>query len=102
MPKIEHIVVATRNPGEDPRDKGAAEEGFYTVEGDTLTMVTVDGTPLRSADGHRITARLAPGEDAKKIAARHTLSRWRSERAREELVPGFNSPIRYSAPYGGY
>jgi hypothetical protein len=103
MPEIKHVIVATRNPtGDDPRDKGASEEGFYTVDAGLLTMVTVGGAPLRAANGERITARLAPEEDAKRVASRLTLSHWRTQRSRDEVVEGFNRPLHQAAPYGGY
>ena len=54
MLEIDHVVVGTRNQtGDDPRDRGDSEEGFYTVEGDLLTMVNVDGVPLRNAAGEK-------------------------------------------------
>jgi hypothetical protein len=94
--EIHHVVVGTRNPnGDDPRDMGDSEEGFYTVSDGLLTMVNVDGAPLRNAAGERITARLAAGEVARNIAARLVLARWRIERDAGGGVPGFGRRLSY-------
>jgi hypothetical protein len=52
---------------------------------------------LRAANGERITAQLRAGESAKTVASRLVLSHWRNERAREELVSGFNRPLHYQS-----
>jgi hypothetical protein len=101
MPEIYEVTVITANPTGNDR-VGSCEIGHYTITGDTLTMVTADGAPLRATNGERITHRLAPEEDAKRVAGRLTLSHWRNQRAQNELVPGFNRPLHEAAPYGGY
>jgi hypothetical protein len=98
---IFQVTVITSNPTGNDR-VGSCEVGHYTVDGGLLTLVTADGAPLRAANGERITARLAPEEDAKRVASRLTLSHWRTQRAQNEIVPGFNRPLHQSAPYGGY
>ena len=95
LPEIKHVVVITRNPSGAEGDFGASEEGFYTVDGGLLTMTDSEGAPLRAANGERITARLAPDEDGKRVAGRLTLARWRSERDASEAVPGFNRRLGY-------
>jgi hypothetical protein len=100
MLEIHHVVVATRNPsGDDPLDRGDSEEGWYTVDAGLVTMVTVDGVPLRAANGERITARIVDGTAPRTVAARLVLSRWRNER---DAGSDFNRPLHYSRPYGGY
>jgi hypothetical protein len=91
---IHQVTVITSNPT-GPGDVGSCEVGRYTVDGGLLTMVTAGGAPLRAANGERITARLAPEEDAKRVAGRLTLSHWRIQRAQGEIVPGFNRPLHY-------
>jgi len=98
---IRQVTVITCNPS-GYGNKGNCEIGHYTVDGGLLTMVAADGTSLRTSGGERITARLAPGEDPRRVASRLKLTQWRNERAQGELVPGFNSPLHQSAPYGGY
>jgi hypothetical protein len=94
---IHHVVVATRNPtGDDPRDNGDSEEGFYQVEGNFLTMVDVDGAALRNRFGERITHHLASGDNPRQVAARLVLSRWRTDRDASEGVLGFGRRLNYS------
>lgn len=97
MLEIHHVVVGTRNPTSgDPRDAGDSQEGWYTVEGGLLTMVTVDGVPLRNGAGERITARVTDGTAPRTIAARLVLSRWRATPAGSN----FNRPISYPSDRG--
>jgi hypothetical protein len=94
--EIHHVVVGTRNPsGDDPRDMGDSQEGWYTVSDGLLTLVNVDGVALRNGAGERLTARIADGTAPRTIAARLVLSRWRNERDATEGVPGFGRRIRY-------
>jgi hypothetical protein len=101
MPDVKEVTVTTRNPS-GPGDVGSCEVGHYKVDGDLLTLVDAGGVPLRTNSGERITARLAAGDEARRVAYRLTLARWRNERDRNELVPGFNGPLHQSEPYGGY
>jgi hypothetical protein len=99
MLEIHHVVVGTRNPTSgDPRDKGDSEEGWYTSDAGLVTMVTVDGVPLRASNGERITARITDGTTPRTVATRLVLSRWRATDAGSD----FNRPLHYSRPYGGY
>jgi hypothetical protein len=93
MSDVRSVIVGTRNPlGEG--DTGSAEQGWYVVEGDTLTLTTADGVPLRDErTGQRIVHHLLPNENAKGVAKNLTLRRWRASQPDDN---GFNRPIRYS------
>ena len=54
--RIQEITVTTRNPSGAPGDLGSCEVGFFAVDGDVLTLVEGDGTPVRTKSGERITA----------------------------------------------
>jgi hypothetical protein len=85
------LGLITSNPaGRD--DSGSCEHGYYTVEGDLLSMVTSTGEPLRGGFGERVAARPNGGSE-KSVAMRLTLEHWRS--ARRDEMAGFNRPIRY-------
>lgn len=99
MPDIHQVTVITRNPS-GPGDVGSCEVGHYTVDAGLLTMVTAAGVPMRAANGERITARLAPEEDARRVAGQLTLAQWRNERDASEAVPGFGRRLRYDDPMG--
>lgn len=103
MPEIKHVVVATRNPTPGHRnDVGSAEEGYFFVSDGVLTMCDVKGSPLRDDHaGNRITHRLLDGENERVIASRFVLSRWRAANGGDDMA-GFNAPIHYATPYGGY
>jgi hypothetical protein len=51
--------------------------------------------------GNRITHRLLDGENERVIASRFVLSRWRAANGGDDMA-GFNAPIHYATPYGGY
>jgi hypothetical protein len=91
MPKA--VVAIVSNPvGKD--DRGIVAEGFYTLDGDLLTMTDRDGVPLRDENnGAQITHRLLPGESEKVVAKRLTLRRHREEN-RDEMA-GFHRWVRY-------
>lgn len=92
--EIQQVTVITRNPI-GANDVGSCEIGHYTVDAGLLTMVSAEGAPLRAANGERITARLTPEEDARRVAGRLTLSHWRTQRDASEAVPGFGRPLDY-------
>jgi hypothetical protein len=54
MPEIKSVIVITANPSGGRDDLGSCEEGFYTLDGDVLTMVTATGQPLRGTFGERL------------------------------------------------
>jgi hypothetical protein len=67
-------------------------EGFYTRDGDTLTMTDRDGVPLRDDNnGERITVRLLPTDNEKTVAKRTTLRLHRAERGDD--VANFRVPF---------
>jgi hypothetical protein len=93
MMQVRQVTVITSNPTENDR-VGSCEIGYYTIEGDLLTMVDSEGAPLRNANtGERITHRMVPGENEKAIARRLTLRIWRE--ARGDEMSGFNRRIDY-------
>ena len=91
---IHQVTVITANPT-GPGDVGSCEVGFYTVDAGLLTMVNAEGVAVRSTNGERITARLAPEEDGRRVAGRLTLSHWRNQRDSSETVPGFGRRLDY-------
>jgi len=93
MSDVRQVTVITRNPiGKD--DGGSCEEGWYTVDGDLLTMTDAEGVALRNPNtGEKITHRLAPGESDKAVAKRLGLKMYRGERGDDDK--GFNRPLRY-------
>jgi hypothetical protein len=93
MPEIKSVIVATAHPI-GPNDTGQCAQGWYTLDGDVVTMCGSDGVPLRdSMSGAKIVHRLVDGEHPVVIAKRLTLRIHRSERGDE--MAGFNRPIRY-------
>jgi hypothetical protein len=92
MPKAVIVIVA--NPISKD-DRGIVAEGFYTRDGDTLTMTDRDGVPLRDDNnGERITVRLLPNDNEKSVAKRTTLRLYRAERG-DETSSAFNRRIDY-------
>jgi hypothetical protein len=90
---IRQVTVITANPGGSD-DVGSCEVGYYTIEGDLLTMVDSEGVPLRNSNsGEKITHRLGAGENRETIAMRLTLKLWRE--ARGDDMAGFNRRIDY-------
>jgi hypothetical protein len=91
MSDVHQVTVITRNPlGED--DVGNCEIGFYTVDGDILTLTTAEGVALRDEyTGERITAYL-DGEHPATIAKRIVGRRYRASQPDDN---GFNRPLRY-------
>ena len=44
MPEVRNVTVILRNPNTSvPGDTGQVTIGYYTVEGDTLTMTDITG-----------------------------------------------------------
>jgi hypothetical protein len=85
MMEIKAVWITTRPPrGDDP---GACEIGHYKVENDMVVMCREDGRPT----GKKV--RLAPGDDAQKIAGRLT----RESFLRREPESAFNRPLNYAA-----
>jgi len=91
MPKA--VIVIVSNPV-GKKDAGIVAEGFYTRDGDLLTMTDRDGNPIRDDNtGERVTVRLQPGQDEKAEAKRATLRLHRA--GRDEVSAAFNRRIEY-------
>ena len=90
---IKGVVVIVSNPT-SKNDGGEVAEGWYTLDGDLLTMTDRDGVPLRDDNsGARITHRLANGESDKAVAKRLTLRRYREEN--RDGMSAFHRRIEY-------
>lgn len=94
----ERVIIEVEAPS-SWRETGIVAEGFYVVEGNTLTMTYADGQPVR-IDGELVQHTLAEGESAKKAAGRltRTVRRALSGRAMKQEV--FGRSINY--PKMGY
>jgi hypothetical protein len=94
MSDVKAVIAIVSNPV-GKNDGGEICEGFYTRDGDTLTMTDRDGIPLRDDNtGERITVRLLPSDNEKTVARRATLRRYRAERG-DETSSAFNRRISY-------
>jgi hypothetical protein len=83
MSDVKPIIAVASNPVRKG-EGGEAVEGWYTRDGDTLTLTDRDGTPLRNEDtGARYTQSLEPGDVEKVIAARLTMRHHRAQRGDE-------------------
>jgi hypothetical protein len=70
---------------------GAVEFANYTIDGNTVMLVTEHGAPI---DRHKFSRRLKSGEDAHAVAA-VMLRQWKKPKS-----GGFNRALRY--PKIGY
>jgi hypothetical protein len=85
-------VIVTIRPG-DPEtgDPGSARFGYYTVDGELLTMTDENGTPIKNDQDQMITVVLEHAGDAHGVAASLTRNRSRGSGMR-----GFSKgPLRY-------
>jgi hypothetical protein len=95
-PKVERVIVTIRPSDPETGDPGSARFGYYTVEGDLLTMTDENGTPIKNGRDEMITAVLEDGSDARAIASVLTRNRSRGSGMR-----GFEKgALRY--PDGGW
>jgi len=95
-PKVERVIVTIRPSDPETGDPGSARFGFYTVEGELLTMTDENGTPIKIDQDKMITAVLESPSDAHGVAA--SLVR---RRARGDGMRGFEKgALRY--PDGGW
>jgi hypothetical protein len=87
--EIKAVIAVVSNPA-GKGDGGIVTEGWYTRDGDTITLTDIHGDPLRNEDtGARYTQRLEPGENEKVIAARLVLRRYRAQRG--DAMASFHS-----------
>jgi hypothetical protein len=90
-PKVERVIVTIRPSDPETGDPGSARIGYYTVEGELLTMTDENGTPIKTDRDELVTAVLEPGTDARAIAG--VLTR---RRARGSGMRGFEKgALRY-------
>jgi hypothetical protein len=97
MPEVRNVIVILRNPSANvPGDTGQVTIGYYTVEGDTLTMTDSTGKPMRRhSDGEVYTHKLKAGDDP------HTIAGLKTKTIRT-MIHGddgaFNRPLHYRTP----
>jgi hypothetical protein len=75
--KVERVICTIRPSDPETGDPGSARFGYYTVEGELLTMTDENGTPLKNDQDQMITAVLASPSDARAIAGVLTRNRSR-------------------------
>jgi hypothetical protein len=91
--EVKAVLAVVSNPV-SKGDGGIVTEGFYTRDGDTITMTSREGVPLRDDNtGERVTVRLLPTDDEKTVAKRTTMRLYRAERGDD--VANFSRVIRY-------
>jgi hypothetical protein len=91
---VKAVIAVVSNPI-DKRDGVIVTEGWYTRDGDLITMTDIHGEPLRNEDtGARFTQRLEPGQDAVGAAKRLVMRRYRAERG-DEMADFHSRPLRY-------
>ena len=91
--KIFNVTVQIRAPKEG--DPGAVAEGRYTLEDNTVTLVSHAGVPVRGPAGETYSKKLEDGEAAHVIAGRLTKQFRRARRGDKHQVEGFSSPLIY-------
>lgn len=85
-PQVHTVITTERNPRKnDPDDTGQVAYGSFTVTGNTLTLLSINGEPI---EGGPKAKRLEPGEDPRQAAARLI----RQIRGRRKA--DFNRPLR--------
>jgi hypothetical protein len=94
--KVERVICTIRPSDPETGDPGSVRFGYYTVEGELLTMTDENGTPIKNDRDEIVTATLEHPSDAHGVAA--SLTR---KRARGSGMRGFEKgALRY--PDGGW
>jgi hypothetical protein len=62
--KVERVICTIRPSDPETGDPGSARFGYYTVDGELLTMTDENGTPIKTERGDLVTAVLENGSDA--------------------------------------
>jgi hypothetical protein len=70
--EVRRVIAQIALANKHTRHPGQVTHGYYTVEGDTLTMTDVEGRPIRDNRGDFYTHKLAPGDEAGRVAQRLT------------------------------
>jgi hypothetical protein len=66
--KVNHVIIQISRPrGSFP---GAVEDGYYLLDGDTVTLTNQAGVPHLNGQGKKITAKIRPGEISRQVAGR--------------------------------
>ena len=95
-PKVERVIVTIRPSDPETGDPGSARFGYYTVDGELLTMTDENGTPIKNDRDQMITAVLESPSDAHAVAS--VLTR---KRSRGSGMRGFErGALKY--PDGGW
>ena len=68
-PQIQRVIVTIRPSDPETGDPGSARIGYYTVEGELLTLCNEAGAPLKNDQDQMITAVLEHPSDAHGVAA---------------------------------
>ena len=82
----ERVIVTIKQPSGN--DLGQVAEGYYTVEGDRLTMTYADGRPVL-VNGERVSERLGDGVNPKSVAGRLTREVRRALKGMSETEEAF-------------
>lgn len=96
MPDIRRVTITLARPS-GPDDLGAVEHGHYVVEGNTVTLTTSSGEPLRRAtmarrgEAANWSRKLQPGEDAGRVARDLLWAKYRTDKGRSD----FSRPLGY-------
>ncbi len=94
MPDVKQVSAIVANPSAlDPNDYGRVTIGYYTIEGDLLTMTDGNGEAIRTRYGEKTTHKLQAGEEPDVIAKRLTLQIYRRIRGSDDI--GFNRRLVY-------
>lgn len=88
MSEVHRVIAQLAPANKDTGHPGQVTYGYYTVEGDKLTMTDVEGRPIRDDRGDYYTQTLFPGDVAARVAQRLT------KRIRERRVGAANTFTR--------
>jgi hypothetical protein len=91
MSEVKEVTAILSNPtGRD--EVGQITYGFYTIEGQKLTMTDGEGTPVRRKNGDLVQHTLGEGENPDDVARRLTKD---FRRHIHGDSPDFNRPLSY-------
>lgn len=93
MPEIHPVEIQIRAPKNG--DQGQTSIGRYTLDGDTVTLVDLEGKPAVDDTGRRYAQTLKAGEHHKTIAGRLARQLRTALRGDDGPINGFSGPIAY-------